>query len=261
MLEFCIRELLNKTALRRMRCCVRSSLIENYPEGQTEEIEAVNHPDDPAPARGASRSPRALYRARRFHGKSAEEVFPALAGYRSLLRYAYSSIKCTDAIKTRPRGRRTALHLTIPQPAAATRRRAQVKATMHWLRPPSVPAEIRIYNPLSQSPTRTPHFAADLNPQSLEILVNARIEPRDRATNSNDVMQFERRLFRARSGLDADRLVFNRHRLADTFANGVGGRVSRGSRRCTRVIASEAKQSILSLGIDGLLRFARNDVP
>ena len=85
MLEFCIREILNKTALRRMAVLrPLKVVIENYPEGQSEELEAVNHPDDPAAGTRQHRvRPRALYRARRLHGKSAEEVLPAVARHRS----------------------------------------------------------------------------------------------------------------------------------------------------------------------------------
>ena len=84
MLEFCIREHLNRTALRRMAVLrPLKVVIENYPEGQVEEIEAINHPDDPsAGTRKIAFCPRALHRTRRLHGKSAEEVFPAVAGHR-----------------------------------------------------------------------------------------------------------------------------------------------------------------------------------
>ena len=70
----------------------------------------------------------------------------------------------------------------------------KVKATMHWLpAAQSKPAEIRIYNPLFAKPNPdAANFAADLNPQSLEILKDARIEPALAAASSSDVMQFER---------------------------------------------------------------------
>ena len=102
----------------------------------------------------------------------------------------------------------------------------KVKATMHWLSAAqSMPAEIRLYNPLFAKPTPdAANFAADLNPQSLEILKDARIEP---AVADG---QFERGravrtagLFRARQGFDADHPVFNRTiGLRDTFAKEVG---------------------------------------
>jgi glutaminyl-tRNA synthetase len=104
----------------------------------------------------------------------------------------------------------------------------KVKATMHWLSAAqSRPAEIRIYNPLFSTPNPdAANFAAHLNPQSLEILRDARIEPAIAETNSPDVMQFERQGYFTR---DADstpeRPVFNRTiGLRDTFAKEVGGK-------------------------------------
>ena len=91
----------------------------------------------------------------------------------------------------------------------------------------SKPAEIRIYNQLFSKPVPdAANFAADLNPQSLEILQDARIEPAIAATNSNDVMQFERQGYFVRDpDSTADRLVFNRTiGLRDTFAKEVGGK-------------------------------------
>ena len=85
MLDFSIRERLNKTAERRMAVLhPLKVVIENYPEGQSEEIEALNHPDNPAAGtRNVAFRSRALHRARRFHGESAEEVLPAVARRRS----------------------------------------------------------------------------------------------------------------------------------------------------------------------------------
>src|SRR5258708_6365152 len=104
----------------------------------------------------------------------------------------------------------------------------KVKATMHWLPArESLPAEIRIYNPLFAKPNPdAANFVGDLNPQSLEILTDARIEPAIAATNSSDVMQFERQGYFVRDADSTpDRLVFNRTiGLRDTFAKEVGGK-------------------------------------
>ncbi len=104
----------------------------------------------------------------------------------------------------------------------------KVKATMHWLSAShSVPAEIRLYNQLFVKPTPdAANFAADLNPQSLEILTGARVEPAIAETSSSDVMQFERQGYFVR---DPDstpgKPVFNRTiGLRDTFAKEVGGK-------------------------------------
>jgi glutaminyl-tRNA synthetase len=97
---------------------------------------------------------------------------------------------------------------------------------MHWLpAAQSVPAEIRIYNPLFAKPNPdAANFAADLNPESLEVLADARVEPAVAETNSADVVQFERQGYFVRDpDSTADRPVFNRTvGLRDTFAKEVG---------------------------------------
>src|SRR4029079_1102086 len=98
----------------------------------------------------------------------------------------------------------------------------KVKATMHWLSPAHAqPAEIRVYNQLFAKPTPDAgNFAADINPQSLEVLSDARIEVSVAESNSNEVRQFERQGYFVRDQDSApDRLVFNRTiGLRDTFA-------------------------------------------
>jgi glutaminyl-tRNA synthetase len=99
---------------------------------------------------------------------------------------------------------------------------------MHWVSAQhSLPAEIRLYNPLFAKPVPdAANFAADLNPQSLEVLSDARIEPAIAETNSPDAMQFERQGYFARDpDSTPSRLVFNRTiGLRDTFAKEVGGK-------------------------------------
>jgi glutaminyl-tRNA synthetase len=230
MLEFCIRELLNKTALRRMAVLrPLKVVIENYPEGENEELEAVNHPDDPAAGRRRIAFGRELYIERDdFMENPPKKFFRLSPGTEVRLRYAYF-IKCTDVIKD---AAGEVVELRCSYDPATRGGNApdgrKVKATMHWLSAAqSVPAEIRIYNPLFAKPNPdAANFAADLNPQSLEILQDARIEPAIVATNSNDVMQFERQGYFVR---DKDstpaRPVFNRTiGLRDTFAKEVGGK-------------------------------------
>jgi glutaminyl-tRNA synthetase len=99
---------------------------------------------------------------------------------------------------------------------------------MHWLpAKQSRPAEIRIYNQLFATPSPdASNFAADLNPQSLETLSDARVEPAIAASNSSEVMQFERQGYFVHDKDSApDKLVFNRTiGLRDTFAKEVGGK-------------------------------------
>ena len=224
MLEFCIRELLNKSALRRMAVLRPLKIvISNYPEGESEELEAVNHPDDPAAGSRRIAFGRELYIERDdFMENPPKKFFRLSPGTEVRLRYAYF-VKCTEIIKDAA-GEVVELRCTY-DPATRGGNAPdgrKVKATMHWLSAAqSLSAEIRIYNPLFAKPNPdAANFAGDLNPQSLEILVDARIEPAIAQSNSPDVMQFERQGYFVR---DKDsgpgKLVFNRTvGLRDSYA-------------------------------------------
>jgi glutaminyl-tRNA synthetase len=230
MLEFCIREHLNKTAQRRMAVLrPLKVVIENYPEGQVEELEAVNHPDDPSAGTRKISFGRELYIERDdFMENPPKKFFRLSPGNEVRLRYAYF-VKCTGVIKN-DAGEVIELRCTY-DPATKGGNAPdgrKVKATMHWLSAAqSVPAEIRVYNQLFSNPSpNAANFAADLNPESLEILPDARIEPSVAADNSSEVMQFERQGYFVR---DKDSMpgkpVFNRTiGLRDTFAKEVGGK-------------------------------------
>jgi glutaminyl-tRNA synthetase len=230
MLEFSIREVLNRTALRRMAVLrPLKVVIENYPEGEREEVEAVNHPDDPAAGTRRVAFGRELYIERDdFMENPPKKFFRLSPGTEVRLRYAYF-IKCTDVIKNAA-GEVVELRCTY-DPATRGGNAPdgrKVKATMHWLpAPESITAEIRIYNQLfSKSVPDAANFAADLNPQSLEVLKDARVEPVIAQANSNDVMQFERQGYFVRDpDSRPDRPVFNRTiGLRDTFAKEVSGK-------------------------------------
>ncbi len=230
MLEFSIREVLNRTALRRMAVLrPLKVVIENYPEGESEEIEAVNHPDDPAAGTRRIGFGRELYIERDdFMENPPKKFFRLSPGTEVRLRYAYF-IKCTDVVKNAA-GEIVELRCTY-DPATRGGNAPdgrKVKATMHWLpAAQSIFAEIRIYNQLFSKPVPdAANFATDLNPQSLEVLKDARIEPAIAQANSNDVMQFERQGYFVRDPDSApDRPVFNRTiGLRDTFAKEVGGK-------------------------------------
>jgi glutaminyl-tRNA synthetase len=228
MLEFSIREYLNRTALRRMAVLrPLKVVIENYPEGQVEEIEAVNHPDDPAAGTRRIAFGRELYIERDdFMENPPKKFFRLSPGSEVRLRYAYF-IKCREVVKNAA-GEVVELRCTY-DPATRGGNASdgrKVKATMHWLpAAQSIPAEIRIYHQLFSKPVPdAANFAADLNPQSLEVLTDARIEPAIAEANSNDVMQFERQGYFVRDkDSTPDRPVFNRTiGLRDTFAKEVG---------------------------------------
>jgi glutaminyl-tRNA synthetase len=228
MLEFSIRECLNRTSLRRMAVLrPLKVVISNYPEGQVEELEAINHPDDPAAGTRRIAFSRELYIEQDdFMENPPKKFFRLSPGNEVRLRYAYF-IKCTDVVKNAA-GEVTELRCTY-DPATKGGNAPdgrKVKATMHWLSAAqSVPAEIRIYNQLFQNPAPdAANFAGDISPQSLEILGDARVEPAIAQTNSAEAMQFERQGYFVRDpDSTPDHLVFNRTiGLRDTFAKEVG---------------------------------------
>jgi glutaminyl-tRNA synthetase len=227
MLEFCIREILNKTAQRRMAVLrPLKVVIENYPEGKLEEIEAVNHPDDPSAGMLRIAFGRELYIERDdFMENPPKKFFRLSPGTEVRLRYAYF-VTCREVIKNAV-GEVVELRCTY-DPATKGGNAPdgrKVKATMHWLSAKqSVPAEIRVYNQLFANPSPSAaNFAPDLNPQSLEILPDARVEPAVASDNSNEVIQFERQGYFVRDrDSAAGKPVFNRTiGLRDTFAKEV----------------------------------------
>ncbi|WP_316229760.1 glutamine--tRNA ligase/YqeY domain fusion protein [Bradyrhizobium sp. SZCCHNR1051] len=227
MLEFCIREELNRTALRRMAVLrPLKVVIENYPEGQVEELEAINHPDDPAAGTRRIAFGRELYIEQDdFMENPPKKFFRLSPGNEVRLRYAYF-IKCRDVIKN-DAGEIVELRCTY-DPATKGGNAPdgrKVKATMHWLpAAQSLTAEIRLYNQLFANPSpNAADFTADLNPNSLEVLTDALIEPAIAESNSDAPMQFERQGYFVRdTDSTPDKLVFNRTiGLRDTFAKEV----------------------------------------
>jgi glutaminyl-tRNA synthetase len=224
MLEFSIREHLNKTAERRMAVLRPLKIvIENYPESASEELEALNHPDDPAAGTRRLRFSRELYIERDdFMENPPKKFFRLSPGAEVRLRYAYF-IKCHD-VKKDARGEVVELRCTY-DPATKGGNAPdgrKVKATMHWLSAQhSLPAEVRLYNPLFAKPEPDAgNFASELNPNSLEVIGEARVEPALAATNSRAVVQFERQgYFCPDAESMPERPVFNRTvGLRDTWA-------------------------------------------
>ena len=224
MLEFCIREVLNRTSQRRMAVLrPLKVVIENYPEGQSEEIEAVNHPDDPAAGTRTITFGRELYIERDdFMENPPKKFFRLSPGKEVRLRYAYF-ITCREVVKDAS-GEIVELRCTYDPTTKGGNAPdgRKVKATMHWLSAAqSIPAEIRIYSQLFSNPAPdAANFAADLNPDSLEVLRDARIEPALATANSEAVVQFERQGYFVRDrDSTPERPVFNRTiGLRDSFA-------------------------------------------
>ncbi len=199
-------------------------VIENYPAGQTEELEAINHPEDPEA--GTRRIPfgREIYVERDDFMEDPPKKFYRLSPGREVrLRYAYL-ITCREVVKDAS-GEAVELRCTY-DPATRGGNAPdgrKVQATLHWVTvADSIPAEIRIYNPLflRSDPGAGGDFAADLNPQSLEVLANCRLEPSLAGANDTIPVQFERQGYFCRDSDSAPgRPVFNRTiGLRDTYA-------------------------------------------
>ena len=229
MFEHAIREVLNRTAMRRMAVLrPLRVIIENYPEDTGEGLEAVNHPDDPAAGTRTIRFGRELYVERDDFMENPPKKFYRLSPGREVrLRYAYF-ITCREVVKDAA-GEVVALRCTY-DPATRGGNAPdgrKVQATLHWVSAAdSVPAEVRLYNQLFLSPEpNASDFAADLNPQSLEVLTDCRVEPAFVGDNVHEPVQFERQgYFYRDQDNTAGRLVFNRTvGLRDSWAKVAGG--------------------------------------
>jgi len=198
-------------------------VIENYPD-TTEELEAVNNPEDPAA--GTRRIPfgRELYVERDDFMEDPPKKFYRLAPGREVrLRYAYF-VTCREAVKDAS-GEVVELRCTY-DPATRGGNAPdgrKVQATLHWVAAPqAVPAEVRLYDRLFRRPDpgADGDFVADLNPESIQSLAGARVEPALAAVALGETVQFERQGYFC---LDPDsspgRPVFNRTvGLRDTWA-------------------------------------------
>ncbi len=197
MFDFSVREVLNKKALRRMAVLrPLKVVIVNYPQGQVEELEAVNHPDNPAAGTREIKFSGELYIEQEdFMENPPKKFFRLSPGTEVRLRYAYF-ITCRDVVKN-AKGEVTELRCTY-DPATRGGNAPdgrKVKATIHWVSAThAVPAEVRFYNPLftKPDPSGGENFAADLNPNSLEILGQARLEPALADAKPDQPVQFER---------------------------------------------------------------------
>ena len=197
MFDFSVREVLNKKSLRRMAVLQPLKVvIENYPEGQVEELEAVNHPDDAAAGVRRVKFLREIYIERDdFMENPPKKFFRLSPGTEVRLRYAYF-ITCREVVKN-AKGEVTELRCTY-DPATRGGNAPdgrKVKATIHWVSAThSIRAEVRLYNPLftKPDPGGGEGFTADLNPNSLEVLSDARLEPALADAKVERPIQFER---------------------------------------------------------------------
>ena len=197
MFDFSVREALNKTALRRM-AVVRplKVVIENYPEGQVEELEAVNHPDNPAAGARKIKFGREIFIEQDdFMENPPKKFFRLSPGTEVRLRYAYF-LTCREVIKN-AKGEVTELRC-VYDPATRGGNAPdgrKVKATIHWVSAAhSIPAEVRLNNPLftKPDPSGGESFATDLNPNSVEVLTGAQLELALADAKIEQAIQFER---------------------------------------------------------------------
>ncbi|MPZ58754.1 MAG: glutamine--tRNA ligase/YqeY domain fusion protein [Rhizobiales bacterium] len=223
MLEFSIREHLNRTAQRRMAVLrPLKVVIENY-QGLGEELDAINHPDDPSAGTRRIRFGRELYVERDdFMENPPKKFFRLSPGKEVRLRYAYF-ITCREVVKDAA-GETIELRCTYDPATKGGNApdRRKVQATLHWVSAAdAVPAEVRLFNQLFMSEVpNAGNFTADLDPNSLEVLPGAMVEPSLAGTNAVDAVQFERQGYFYRDPDSAPgKLVFNRTvGLRDTWA-------------------------------------------
>ena len=200
LLEHCLREDLNRRAPRVMGVLrPLRVVIENYPEGQTEELPAVNNPEDPGAGTRLLPFSRILYIEQEDFRESPPPKYYRLAPGREVrLRYAYF-IKCVNVVRD-TQGQVVELRCTY-DPATRSGNAPdgrKVKATIHWVSAAhGVPAEVRLYDRLfvTENPDEVPEgqdFLANLHPNSLESLTGCRVEPGLATARPGSIYQFER---------------------------------------------------------------------
>jgi glutaminyl-tRNA synthetase len=226
LLEHCVREDLNRHALRAMAVLRPLRLvIENYPEGQVEELEAVNNPEDATAGTRKVPFSRILYIEQEdFRDPPPPKYFRLSPGVEVRLRYAYI-VKCTGVTKDPKTGEATEVRCTYdPKSRGGDSRGRKVKGTIHWVSAPhALGADVRLYDTLFTVPK--PDEAEDpksvLNPRSLEALRDCRVEPALAGAPPGSRYQFERQGYFCVDSRDSapGRLVFNRTvSLRDTWA-------------------------------------------
>src|SRR5213594_444740 len=224
-LEHCLREDLNRRAERRMAVLRPLKLvIENYPEGQVEAMEAVNNPEDPSAGTRKAPFSRELYiDVDDFRDPAPPKYFRLSPGVEVRLRYAYI-VKCTD-VERDSSGQVTTVRCTYdPESRGGDSRGRRVKGTIHWVSAShSIPAEVRLYEHLftAPKPDDMEDWHAALNPSSLEVVRGARLEPALAGVDRGSRFQFERQGYFCVDERDSSpsRLVLNRTvGLRDTWA-------------------------------------------
>jgi len=217
--EHCVREDLNKYSPRVMAVLrPLKVIIDNYPEGKVEYLEAINNPEDPAAGKREVPFSGELYIEKEDFMESPPKKFYRLAPGREVrLRYAYF-VTCVDVVKDAG-GEIVELHCTYDP---ATRGGdapdgRKVKSTLHWVSAPhSLEAEVRLYDHLftkefPEDVGEEQDFTDSLNPKSLQVLKSCRVEPSLARTEPLARYQFERQgYFCTDPDSTKEKPVFNR---------------------------------------------------
>ncbi len=228
LLEYSVREVLNLKA-RRVMAVLRPLrvVIENYPEGQVEQLEAINNPEDPSAGVRSVPFSKVIHIERDDFMENPPKQFYRLAPGREVrLRYAYF-IKCVDVVKDE-KGEVSELRC-VYDPATRggdSPDGRKVKATLHWVcAANAVRAEVRLYDTLLNRPDASSEengqtFKDFINPGSLEVISEARLEPALAGAPAGATYQFERLgYFCVDPDSTAEKMVFNRTvGLRDTWA-------------------------------------------
>lgn len=197
LLESCVREDLNKTSLRRMAVIKPLKvIIDNYPDDQVEEMDAINNPEDPSAGSRKVPFSKVLYIEQDdFREVPPPKYFRLYPGNEIRLRYAYL-VKCTSVVKDE-NGVISEVHCSYDP---ATRGGdapdgRKVKSTIHWVSAQhAVQTEVRLYERLftRENPDEGDDFLSYLNPASLETLTDCFVEPAINDVQPGDKLQFER---------------------------------------------------------------------
>jgi len=226
LLEHCLREDLNRRALRRMAVLRPLRLVvENYPEGQVEEMEAANNPEDAGA--GVRKVPfsRVLWIEQDdFRETPPPKYFRLSPGVEVRLRSAYA-VRCTGLTKDPTTGEITEVRCTYdPDTRGGEVKGRKIKSTIHWVSAPhAVEAEVRLYDTLFTvpRPDEAPDFKSVINPGSLETVRGAKVEAALADAAPEEHVQFERVGYFVADWKDhrPGRPVFNRSvGLRDTWA-------------------------------------------
>lgn len=200
LLEFCVREHLNKVAPRVMAVLdpVRV-VIDNYPEGQTETVEIENNPEDETAGTRMVPFSRELYIERDdFMEDAPKKFFRMTLGNEVRLKGAYI-VKC-ESVEKDAEGNITTIHCTYDadtRSGTGSASNRKVKGTLHWVSAPdAIEAEVRLYDRLFKDPDPAGHKDVDfkefLNENSLKVLTGCKLEPSLKEAKEGDRFQFQR---------------------------------------------------------------------